>query len=415
MSKNDPNENNILILGMGRVGLPLALYLDKLKFNILGIDINKEVIKSLNKKIMIFNETGCDKLLKNSNVKFSDNLSNFNEYKHIIITVGTPLMQNIETDLSYVKDVIKSIAPKLKKGQNIILRSTVAPRTTIYVKNLIHKLCKYKVGKDIGLSFCPERLAENNAIKELKLLPQIIGSDDKYSKSMAEKIFNKFKVKIFNTSSTSAELVKLFNNASRYIDFATANQFAIIANRLNQNIHDIIKMANFNYPRGYIHKPGLAAGTCLRKDFGFINELNSSPDLFLTAWKINEYMPMYICETINEKISIKNKNIGILGYTFKKDSDDTRDSLVEKLTRYIERYVPNEIIFNEPNLKLKRINNYLNTSISNIIKNADIIIIAVNHKQYTKSLLKRFKKDIWIVDLWNCTEKNKLIFKTNSK
>ena len=128
MSKNNPKENNILILGMGRVGLPLALYLDKLKFNILGIDINKEVIKSLNNKIMIFNETDCEKLLKNSKVKFSDNLSNFNEYKHIIITVGTPLMQNIETDLSYVKDVIKSIAPKLKRGQNIILRSTVVSR-----------------------------------------------------------------------------------------------------------------------------------------------------------------------------------------------------------------------------------------------------------------------------------------------
>ena len=395
--------------------MPLALYLDKLNFNVLGIDINKKVIKSLNNKIMIFKETDCNKLLKKSNVKFSDNLSNFHQYKHIIITVGTPLMQNIETDLSYVKDVIKSISTKLERGQNIILRSTVAPETTVYVKNLINKLSKYKVGKDIGLSFCPERLSENNAIKELKLLPQIIGSDDDYSKSMAEKIFKKFKVKIFNTSSTSAELVKLFNNASRYIDFATANQFAIIANKLNQNIHDIIEMANYNYPRGYIHKPGLAAGTCLRKDFGFINELNSSPDLFLTAWKINEYMPIYICESINEKILIKNKNVGILGYTFKKDSDDTRDSLVEKLTRYIERYVPKQIIFNEPNLKTKKINNYLNTSINNLIKKSDIIIIAVNHKQYTKNLLKKISKKSWIVDLWNCTNSNKFIFKKPSK
>ena len=134
-------ENSVLILGMGRVGLPLALYLDKLKFNVLGIDINKKVIKSLNNKIMIFNETGCDQLLKNSRVKFSYNLLNFEKYKHIIITVGTPLMQNIETDLSYVKNVINDIAPILKKGQNIILRSTVAPNTTIYVKNLINKLC----------------------------------------------------------------------------------------------------------------------------------------------------------------------------------------------------------------------------------------------------------------------------------
>ena len=103
-----------------------------------------------------------------------------------------------------------------------------------------------------------------------------------------------------------------------------------------------------------------------------------------------------------------------MGYTFKKDSDDTRDSLVEKLTRYIERYVPKEI-FNEPNLKTKNINNYLNTSINNVTKSSDIIIIAVNHKQYTKNLIKKIKKNSWIVDLWNCTNTNKFIFKKVSK
>ena len=363
-------KKTVSIIGMGRVGLPLSLFLENLGFNLNSIDHDKNLIKKLNKKLMPFKETGCGPLLKKSKILFSSNYSKIPFSNNIIITVGTPLLPNIETDLSNVKDVIQKIAPFLKKGHNIILRSTVAPKTTIYLKKLIYNLTSLKVGTQIGLSFCPERLAENNALKELKLLPQIIGADDSLSKKNAKKLFSKFGVKLFFTTTISAELVKLFNNASRYIEFATANQFAIIADLFNQNIHDLIEMANYKYPRGYIYKPGFAAGTCLRKDFGFINELSSSPDLFLTAWKINEYMPFYIADSLNKKIDLNKKIIGIMGYTFKKDSDDIRDSLVPKLIRYLEKSVPKEIMISDPNLKIKVNSNLLEQAIINLIQNA---------------------------------------------
>ena len=198
------------------------------------------------------------------------------------------------------------------------MRSTIGPETTTYVKNYIEQKTKFKVGKNLFLTFCPERIAENQAIKEFSELPQIIGAEDEKSFIKAEKVFKKINVKLFKTNFLSAELVKLFNNNYRYIEFAIANQFAILANNFGQNIYDIIEMCNYNYPRGKIFKPGLTGGTCLRKDFGMLNERVSNSDLFLSAWKVNEYMPYHLASTISDKYNITGKNIGVLGYSFKK-------------------------------------------------------------------------------------------------
>ena len=358
---------DVIVIGIGIVGLPLSLYLEKLNFKTLGLDKNIELINKLKNKKMPFVENGCDKLIKNSKINFTSDYKNISNCKNIVITVGSPLLQNIETDLSAIKNTITNLIPYLKKNQNIILRSTLAPRTTIYVKKLIKKFSNLIVGKDIGLSFCPERLAENRALYELKRLPQIIGADDKLSKKMAIDFFKNFKVKLFSTTTLSSELVKLFQNTSRYIEFATANLFSLYANNFDQNIHEIIEIANYKYPRGKISKPGLTSGTCLRKDFGFINELNHSPDLMLSAWKINEYMPLHIVNTLKNFKEIKNMKIGILGATFKKDSDDLRDSLVPKLIRYLEREVPKGIKLYEPNINSKLILGYQNLNSTKIM------------------------------------------------
>ena len=163
-------------------------------------------------------------------------------------------------------------------------------------------------------------------------------------------------------------MVKLFNNNYRYIEFAIANQFAILANNFGQNIYDIIEMCNYNYPRGKIFKPGLTGGTCLRKDFGMLNERVSNSDLFLSAWKVNEYMPYHLASTISDKYNITGKNIGVLGYSFKKNSDDIRESLVPKLIRQIEKKIPKNIYLSEPCSKLKKLDNYENKSINFVIK-----------------------------------------------
>tara|TARA_Y100000310_G_C20667431_1_gene808375 strand:- start:230 stop:1459 length:1230 start_codon:yes stop_codon:yes gene_type:complete len=406
----------VAIIGLGRVGIPLLLYMDKLGYSMIGIDHDESVINSLRKKKMPFFEKGCDELLSNTDARFMNDIKFASTANYIIITVGTPLLKNVETDLSGVFEVVNSLLNVLKKGHSIILRSTVAPETTTFIKKYIELNTNLIVGKDLALSFCPERLAENHALEELKILPQVIGAEDDLSISRSENLFKSFGVKIMHTTYVSAELVKLFNNNARYVDFAVANQFAIIANDYGQNIYEIIGMCNEDYPRGYIFGPGLTAGTCLRKDFGMINERSPASDILLSAWKVNEYMPYHIVNNISRYCDLYRKKISILGYTFKKNSDDTRDTLVPKLIRYVERKVPDSITICEPHLDSKTIQGYPNKTLEEALRNADIVFIAMNHDLFSNvdGIYKFIKDGAWIVDIWNCLGRNEFLFQNTT-
>ena len=405
----------VSIIGIGRVGLPLALFLESLGCKVVGIDKDSEVLRDVRKKKMSFDEPGCAALLKKTKMTISPSIqSGVRGSDYIIITVGTPLYNHIESDLSYIKSVCTDLCGSLKEGQTIILRSTVAPGTTSYLKNFVEDNTSLKIGKNFGLAFCPERLAENQAIEELGLLPQIIGTEDNFSKKTTNKLFNLFGVELLFTNYLSAELIKLFNNVHRFTDFAVANQFSVIAEKYNQNIYEIINMANKNYPRGHIPSPGLTAGTCLRKDFGLLNESSPAPDLFLSAWKINEHMPFHLVNSAKKYTKIRGKTIAVLGYGFKKNSDDIRDSLVPKLLRYIEREVPKKVLLCEPNIPKKNIEGFKNTDLNSCLKKADIIFIAINHDAFNKeTILGKIKKNAWCVDLWNVLGQKQLVLRYN--
>lgn len=401
------------VVGIGRVGLPLALSLCSKGVKVLGFDINEEIIDKVNHKIMPFKEEGYDEILKKHDFRATNDMDNIRNVENIIITVGTPLLAHIETDLSQLKNVLNSIKSHIASGHNIILRSTVAPGTTEFVRKYLELKTGFTVGKDIFLSFCPERIAEGRALTELEELPQIIGSEDGESAARAEKIFTKLTKDIMHTDYISAELVKLFNNISRYIHFAVSNQFAIIADSFGANIHDIIHMSNYKYPRGVIPKPGFTAGTCLRKDFGMINETVPYTDLLLSAWKVNEFMPKFLVEGLKQRTGLHRKNIGILGYSFKNDTDDTRDSLVPKLIRYLEREAPADIRVHDPFLPEMIDGLYVNSPIDEVLKDADIIYFAVNHTDFKNSfreIADKCKAGCWFVDLWNISNTGKIFF-----
>ena len=404
------------IVGLGRVGLPLALSFINKGVSVIGFDINESLNSSVKNKIMPFHEPGYEDILSNNDLFSSSDFSHLRDVENIIITVGTPLLAHIETDLSQLKQVLNVIIKHLVRGQNIILRSTVAPKTSKFVHLFIENNTNFVIGKDIFLSFCPERIAEGKARKELESLPQIIGSEDEESGQRSEKLFRHLTTKIFHTDFVSAELVKLFNNTYRYINFSISNQFAIIAEDYGVGIYDIIKMANTDYPRSNIPLPGLTAGSCLRKDFGMINETNSYSDLLLNAWKINEFIPKFLVEKALEHSSFTNKNIGILGYSFKKDTDDTRDSLVPKLVRYIEREVPQNIFVHEPNIPSPILDGtYQNYDLQEVLGNCEIIFIALNHSSFyqniTEILAGNEGSETIFVDYWNVSEKNQIIFR----
>lgn len=402
---------DIATIGIGRVGLPLSIVLSSKGFLVVGIDKDEELIDRVNEKVFPFHEPGCEDLIKEVDLTAVSDMSIVGECENIILTVGTPLLSHIETDLSSVIEVLDSIMPFLKKGHNIILRSTLAPRTTIFVKNYINNNSEYNIGKDIFLSFCPERIAEGKSLVELESLPQIIGSEDKQSAEKAEAIFSKLTKEIFHTDYISAELVKLFNNIARYVNFSIANQFTMIADNYGSDIYDVIHMANHNYPRAVIPSPGFTAGTCLRKDFGMINEDIPYTDLLLSAWKVNEFLPKFLVKGIGERTTLLGKKVSILGYTFKQDVDDTRDSLVPKLIRYLFRENPSTIFVHDPFLGDQIDEKITNTDPNDSIPQSDIVIFATNHTQYKKDYLKIFelcKPGTWLVDIWNIGQSGKI-------
>lgn len=405
---------NIALIGIGRVGLPLALTMSSKGINTIGIDIDRELMEKVNNKIFPFFEPGYAELIKKVDFHCTADASAVNDCENIVITVGTPILSHIETDLSQVLRVINSIVLYIKCGHNIILRSTIAPKTTTFIKNYLEQKTGLKVGRDIFLSYCPERLAEGSAMKELKELPQIIGSEDNISAEKAESIFCRIADEVIHTNYISAELVKLFNNISRYVHFSLANQLAYIADDFDANIYELIYMTNYKYPRGVIPQPGMTAGTCLRKDFGMINETIPYTDLLLSAWKVNEYTPKFLVENIKKRTKILNKNVAVLGYTFKKDTDDTRDSLIPKLIRYIERENPSIIKIHEPNIKGNLDLIYTNYSLNEAIENADIIFFAINHTVFKDSLneiLARCNCSSWFCDIWNIANNGKIFYK----
>ena len=274
------------------------------------------------------------------------------------------------------------------------------------------------MGKNIFLAFCPERICEGKAYNELRTLPQIIGSEDLESDKLASELFSKLSQEILHTNYINAELTKLVNNIYRYTNFALANQFALIADSIGANIYETRRLANHNYPRCDLALPGLAAGTCLRKDFGMLNEWNPYPDILLAAWKMNEYTPAMLVSQLSKRIKLHNKRVTILGYTFKADTDDIRDSLVPKLYRYINRELPMEIRISEKNLSNPIEDDIYNITIRNwserdALSNSDAVFIATDHSGYTE-IIKEFaikNQEVWIADIWNVGKANKIFYK----
>lgn len=410
-------EKTISIVGIGRVGLPLALVLADEGFKVYGIRRNKEKIKALKKRKMPFIEKDAPQLLqKYVNKSFfpTTDYSVIGKSNVIIITLGTPIDENMNPVLDQIDSALGNIIPFLKKNQLIILRSTVSPRTTLYVKDKIEINTKLKVGKDIFLAFCPERIAEGFAIKETREIPQIVGGVDAISTRKAKHFYESFGVKCLVSDSTSAELAKLFTNMYRYISFAIANEFMVIAESFNRNIHEIVNLVNNGYKRGGLALPGLTAGPCLFKDGFFLINENPYLDLITASWKINESLPLFLVRKIRERIKLKNKKVVILGLAFKPEIDDIRESLSFKIRKALLREHA-KVVLHDPYVKEYSQQEVFN-HLEDALKGANIVIVATRHKVYEKEkikIIKMLSNKTYICDIWNIFGLNKLIFTVN--
>lgn len=405
----------VSVVGVGRVGLPLALVLADEGLQVYGVGRSEEKIKLLNQKILSFMEKGADKLMKKyigKNLFFTTDYRVIKDSDVIILTLGTPVDENMNPVLEQIDQSTEQMIPYLKKDQLIILRSTISPKTTFYVKEKIEIKTKFRVGKNIFLAFCPERIAEGNSIAEIKEIPQIVGGIDKISGQKAKFFFEGIGIKCVVSDAVSAELAKLFTNMYRYISFAMANEFMVIAESFNRSIYEITNLVNKDYKRGGLVLPGLTGGPCLFKDGFFLINDNPYLDLITASWKINEALPLFILKKLHERVKLHNKKIIILGLAFKPEIDDIRESLSFKIRKALVREHA-QIILHDPYVKDYKEQEVLH-DLKKALIGAQIVIIATRHKDYVKKkkeIIRNLNKNTYICDIWNIFGTNKMIFK----
>lgn len=403
----------VAIVGIGRVGLPLAIFFADRGLKVIGLDTDQNKVNIITKGQMPFLEEGADELLKkyiNNNLTVTTNFAEVVKAKVIILTLGTPVDENMNPSLVQIDKALESIKPHLKKGQLLILRSTVSPGTTDYVSAYLNEI-GFKVGVDYFLAFCPERIAEGKSLIELSTLPQIIGGAEKNSATKAAEFFKSVDIEVNISDAVSAELAKLFTNMYRYINFAIANEFMILAGNHRRDIYKIVDLVNKNYKRGGLALPGLTGGPCLFKDGFFLVGDVPFADLITTSWKINESIPLFLIKKVRERAKLQGKKTVILGLAFKAEIDDIRESLAFKVKKALERERA-KVFLHDPYVP-----GYQN-DLDETLKGADLIFLATNHNYYRQmdiaKVRKLVSKDCVVCDVWNVFKTNKIIFTIRS-
>jgi len=333
---------NVSVIGLGRVGLPLALSFADRGLRVLGVDKDSERLEAVRDGRMPFHETGTQELLERvhaaGTLELSDRVEDAAKADDIVITLGTPSFSHIEIDIRQIRSALDALMPVLRPGHSLILRSTIAPGTTDFVGGYLHKQRGFEIGTDVFVAHAPERIAEGHFLEEIETLPCIVGGVGEGSTARAGKLFEIFGAPVVPTTPVQAELAKIWTNILRYTNFALPNLLMMDCEKHGANVFDVVELINRDYPRGGIAKPGLTAGTCLRKDFAFSEERSNAPGMLLAVSRVNESVPLFLVEGIKRRLgSLDGRKVAVLGLTFKKDSDDERDSLSHKLIRLLER------------------------------------------------------------------------------
>ena len=390
----------VIVGGGGHVGLPLALVLADTGFQAVSLDISQDVVDSINSGKMPFAEEGAQALLTrtlgNNSFYATTDHKEISSAEIVIVVIGTPVDEHLNPDPNSVVHAMSACIPYMNSDQLVILRSTVFPGVTERVKNL---LGQSDLNPDV--TFCPERILEGHALKELHELPQIIGANDEKAASRASAIFETLGVKTILVTPEEAELAKLFTNVWRYIKFAAANQFWLMSNEAGLDFSKIREAVTFDYPRASdLPNAGFSAGPCLFKDTMQLAAFsNNTFGLGHSAMMVNEGLPLYVVKKIEEKYDLKELRVGILGAAFKGESDDIRSSLSYKLKKILE-FKTKSVVMTDPYVTVDT--NLV--SLDQTLAESDVFIIGAPHKIY-KDLVTTKP----IIDIWNLLGNGNLI------
>ena len=391
-AQNDFVHDVVVIGGGGHVGLPLAIALADRGASVVVYDVSTEAVDAVNSARLPFDEPGAapviERVVAAGRLSASTDPAVVAGSEHVVVVIGTPVDEHLNPDQTAIPRALETCAPFLRDGQILVLRSTVYPGVTELVERMIARL-----GVDVDVAFCPERIAEGKAMTELFELPQIVSGRTERAQQRAEALFRRLTEKIVHLSPEEAELAKLFTNTWRYIKFAAVNQFYMMANDRGLDFERIRQGLSQDYPRAAdMPGAGFAAGPCLFKDAMQLAAFhNNNFTLGYAAMTTNEGLPLYVVDRLDSQYDLKNMTVGILGMAFKGGSDDTRSSLSYKLKRIL-KFKAAEVLCTDPLVT----SDASLVGLDEVLEKADLLIVGAPHPEY-----RGLKATVPVADIWN--------------
>ncbi len=379
--------------GAGHVGAPLSIVLAQKGCRTLIYDISKPALQTLAAGNLPFLEEGGEPMLREvlaaGTLGFSSNPADIRGIPHLILTVGTPVDEFHNPVLHALTDCMDTLLPYLSDEQTVILRSTVFPGVTDFLDGYLKAR-----GRRPLLAFCPERVVQGKAIKESQSLVQMVSGTTPAAEESAARLFAKVARKIVRMKPMEAEFAKLFCNAYRYVQFAVANQFYMLADSAGLDYARIRQGLMEDYPRMRdLPGAGFAAGPCLFKDtLQLVAFSENKFNLAVSAVQVNEGLPAYITSRLKEKYPLKEMTVGLLGMAFKADSDDARSSLSYKLKKHLTLHAKT-VLTTDPLVTGDR----ELLALPEVVRRSDVLILCTPHSAYANLDLQG--KPVY--DIWN--------------
>ncbi|MBF0284273.1 MAG: nucleotide sugar dehydrogenase [Magnetococcales bacterium] len=364
--------------GAGHVGLPLSLAFAATGLRVLILDLNAAALESIRAGRLPAIEYGAEpyleQALREDRLAFASDPAAISGHGPVIITIGTPVDEFLNPVHKAIEQGIDGLLPHLADDQLLILRSTVFPGTTEWLDRTLRER-----NRRLPVAFCPERVVQGHAIKELHSMPQIVSGATPEAEEAAARLFARIAPEIVRVSPMEAEFAKLFANAYRYIEFAAANQFYMIAQQAGVDFYKIHAAVTHNYDRmRTFPRAGFAAGPCLFKDAMQLASFASNQfSLGQSAMQVNEGLPLYVIERLRQQHDLSRMTVGLLGMAFKADVDDIRSSLSYKLRKMLKLHAK-DVLATDPHVTVDP----SLLPLEEVIRRSDVLVLCVPHTAY---------------------------------
>lgn len=386
---------NVTVLGLGYIGLPTALLLAKAGHSVSGFDVNLERVTNIQKGVLPFEEPGLRELFSQAESQFQASLQ-VAPADVFLIAVPTP-QKDKKADLTYVLSALEKLLPVFASGNTIIIESTIGPvdsrRTIIPLIESWNTPFLY--------AYCPERAIPGNTLQEMVQNDRVIGALNQDSAQRVQELYSSFVTgNIYISDPTTAAVCKLMENTYRDVNIALANEFAVLGEELEFNVWEAISLAN-HHPRVHLHQPGPGVGGhCIAIDpWYFVGESHNTK-LIEQARHTNDMMPSYVASLVKKlhtDLRLTDTPVGLLGYAYKKNVDDSRETPAETIARHLEKthscMVTDPLCKSTPKRSLE--------ALEKVLQSCEIIVLTTDHDIFQGIRFSKYPNIKGVIDTRN--------------